>query len=425
MKNTLIKAVISFISVNKKLLIKFIPIEYLRLIKKKLVNNSVLKSVSKAQWTFKPNEYPNGINYIGVIRGEIGLSQSCRLIAKAINASNIDFSIINFNQMSAIRQSDHSWDHKIVEVPKFNVNVFHLNPPELALAYISFGNDFWESKYNIGFWLWELQDFPEDWLPSLKLVDELWTPSEFVSEAFRKITDKPVITMSYPIEVITDDSMNREYFGLPKNKFLFLTMYDCNSTIERKNPIGAIKAFKNAFPPSDDRVGIIIKVNNPQEKDLKLIRSMLTEYSNVYIIAKTVSKIEVNSLIKCADVFVSLHRAEGYGLPIAEAMTLGIPSIATNWSANTDYMSEDNSCLVSYELVSIETDCSMYKKGSSWAEPNLNDASNFMTKLINDPTYYEFISCNALKSMKITNDLDFAAMKIKKRINEIYLKEVK
>lgn len=423
MKNTLIKMMIELITINKKILIKFIPIEYLRSIKKTLVNNNVLKLVSSAQWTFKPHTNLNGINYVGVIRGEIGLSQSCRLIAKAINASSIDFSVINFNQLSAIRQTDHSWDHKIVDKPTFNINLFHLNPPELALAYISLGKDFWKNRYNIGFWLWELQDFPTDWLPSLNLVDEIWTPSEFVSESFRKITDKPVHTIPYPIDVQVSETMDRSYFGLPQDKFLFLTMYDCNSTIERKNPIGAIQAFKDAFSVNDDHVGIVVKVNNPQEKDLKIIQHLLKDYKNVYIIAKTIQKIEVNSLINCVDVFVSLHRAEGYGLPIAEAMTLGIPSIATNWSANTGYMNSLNSCLVSYQLVEIKEDYSMYKKGSFWAEPNINDASEFMLKLLKDKEFYSQIAKNSKEFMLIHNDVSKAALSIEQRIKEIYRKE--
>lgn len=424
MKTKIFNSVFSLISLNRKLLVKFIPIEYLRLLKKILVNRSISKDVSTAEWVFKPDLNPRGLNYVGVIRGEIGLSQSCRLIARAIDASNLEYLIINFNQISAIRQTDFSWDHRIVENPNYSINLFHLNPPELALAYSSLGKKFWENRYNIGFWLWELQDFPDEWLPSLKLIDEIWTPSEFVSDTFRKITNKPVYTISYPIEIQVDHTMNRNYFGLPQDKFLFLTMYDCNSTIERKNPIGTIQAFKKAFTATDLDVGIIIKVNNPQKKDLKIIRNLLEGYKHVYIIAKTLSKLEVNSLIHCADVLVSLHRAEGYGLPIAEAMTLGVPAIATNWSANTEYMNATNSCPVSFKLVELKENYAMYKKGNIWAEPDIDDASQYMLKLLRDKEYYIEIAANAKNFMKANNDIIKASFKIETRIEEIYRKEI-
>lgn len=423
MKTKIFNLMFSLISINKKLLVKFIPIEYLRFLKKALVNKTIEKEVSKAEWIFSPDVNPKGLNYVGVIRGEIGLSQSCRLIARAIDSTNLDYLIINFNQISAISQTDSSWDHRIVQNPKYSINLFHLNPPELALAYSSLGKGFWENRYNIGFWLWELQDFPEEWVPSLKLVDEIWTPSEFVSDTFRKITNKPVYTVSYPIEVQIDLNMNRNYYGLPNDKFLFLTMYDCNSTIERKNPIGTILAFKQTFKPTNQDVGLIIKVNNPQAKDLKVIRDLLLGYKNVYIIAKTLSKLEVNSLIHCANVLVSLHRAEGYGLPIAEAMSLGIPAIATNWSANTEYMNASNSCPVSFALVELKENYAMYKKGSLWAEPEIDHASHYMLRLYNDKEYYNEISVNAKNYMKSYNDISKASLKIEQRIEEIYRKE--
>ena len=176
---------------------------------------------------------------------------------------------------------------------------------------------------------------------------------------------------------------DREYFGLPRNGFLFLTMFDVNSTIERKNPMATIRAFRNAFEKNTN-VFLVIKVNNSDDISISRIKSMIENLQNVTIIAKTISKVEVNSLIKACDVLISLHRAEGFGLTMAEAMVLKRPTIATNWSANTEFMNSENSCLVNFELIEIEEDHNYYKAGMHWADADFEHASEHMIKLYSD-----------------------------------------
>jgi glycosyltransferase involved in cell wall biosynthesis len=423
MSNLFMRILMSVIRRLKPVLIWIFPIEWLRKIKQKITKESIQRGIADAQWTFERRKNPDGINYIGFIQGEIGLGQSCRLIAAALDALPIDFTVFNFEQISAMRHNDHSWDHKITNKTPYNLNLFHLNPPELALAYITMNENTWKDKYNIAFWLWELEEFPEEWLPSLALVDEIWTPAHFVTDNFRKVTDKPVFTIPYPVSAPTSDEFDRAYFGLPHNSFLFLTMYDCNSTIERKNPLGSIEAFKKAFDKDDSSVGLVIKVNNPQPKDIERIKEIIEGYNNVILIAKTISKVEVNSLIRCCDVYVSLHRAEGYGLPMAEAMVLGRVVIGTNWSANTEFMNQSNSCLVDYSIVELQEDYVMYKKGSHWAQPDVDQASAYMHRLVVDRPYYSELAQSAKDYMATNNSIDIAAKRIHQRIQEIYNKE--
>lgn len=131
-------------------------------------------------------------------------------------------------------------------------------------------------------------------------------------------------------------------------------------------------------------------------------------------------KTEVNSLIKNCDVFVSLHRAEGFGLPLAEAMLLGTPTIATNWSANTEFSNIDNACLVDYKLVTLEKDYAMYKKGNRWAEPNIDQAAEYMKKLYDDKGLYNQLSENAQDYIKSNFNLEKTSKLIEDRINDIY-----
>lgn len=404
----------------KPVLIKVLPINVLRTVKRKFVNKSINDAMNQSKEPFIRNKFPDGINVIGFVKGEIGLGQSCRLLVDSINHTGIDFTIYNYEQISSMRFNDNTWDEKITNTTPYNINLIHLNPPDLALAYATLPKTVWNYKYNIAFWLWELEEFPEDWERCFSFVDEIWTPSNFASNSIRKKTNLPVHTFPYPISTPVNSKYDRKHFNLPEKKFLFLCMYDSNSTIERKNPIGAIEAFKKAFSKDNSSVGLVIKVNNPQNDDIEKIRDLLIGYENIYIIPKIMIKIEVNSLIKNCNAFISLHRAEGFGLPLAEAMLLGVPSIATNWSANTEFMNNENACMVGYELITLGKDYVMYKKGNRWAEPNINQAAMYMKKLFEDEIFYNDISIKAQNYIKEYLNLESTSKAIQSRINNIY-----
>ena len=413
-------AVMRFSEKIRPFLVKILPINLLRKIKKNMVNSSMAELDSDIGYTqFIADAHPDGVNLIGFIRGEIGLGQSCRLVASGLQASGLDFTVYNYEQVSAMRFSDHSWDYKITDTTPYNINLIHINPYELPLAYFRIGRTIWDERYNIAFWLWELERFPSQWEQMLKLVDEIWTPSEFSSDSIRKVTDKPVRTIPYALANLDCGTYRREHFDLPDDKFLFLCLYDCNSFIKRKNPMAAISAFKRAFSRDDRNVGLVIKVNNPQKKDLHAIRKELFGFANVYIIAEVMDKTKVNALISCVDTYVSLHRSEGFGLVPAEAMLLGTPVIATNWSANTEFMNNDVACMVDYVFITIEEDHGPYEAGNRWADPDIEQAAGYMRKLYEDKEFHRNISAKAQSYIKEKLAPEHAAELITKRISEI------
>lgn len=379
----------AFIISKKEILKIFFPIELLRKCKTAVIHSKVNNYKSTPINTKGFSLLPNGVNLIGDIRIEIGLGQSMRLIANCLALSKCNFGITNLPLNVSVRRNDHSWDHAIVQNAPYSVNLFHINPQELCTAYLNLGDGIWRNRYNIGFWLWELEEFPEEYLLSLKFVDEIWTPSEFTSNCFRKITDKPVYTIPYYVTAEADPRFDRNYFGLPENKFLYLIMFDFNSTMLRKNPAGAIAAFKQAFDRNDQDVGLVIKVNNPTKECLDTLHTLLDGYENIYYITKTLDKPEVNSLIGCVDVFVSLHRAEGFGLVMAEAMLLKTACIATNWSSNTEFMNSDTACMVSYTKIQIEEGEGSYPPGATWADPSVEEAAMYMRQLKESPAFYQ------------------------------------
>lgn len=364
-----------------------------------------------------------GVNIIGFVHAEMGIGESSRLAAKAIDTAAVPFGLINFPLAVASRMSDYSWSHKVLEKARYNTNIFHMNADFMRPAREHFGNELFNSRYNIGYWHWELPEFPEEHVEGFNHVNEVWVCSKFVAESVSKRATVPVMTIPHCIQVPVAPNINRSSFGLPENRFLFLMMYDVQSSTLRKNPKAVIEAFKLAFDKNDPRVGLVLKVNNAdfRPNELAELRKMIAERGNLHLIDKVLSRQEVNALLQCTDSYVSLHRAEGFGLGLAEAMYLGKPVIATNWSGNTEFMNGANSCPVSYQLVNIGQDWGPYKSHQIWAEPNVRHAADYMQRLVSDVRWRESIAASGMHT--IHNDFSPAVIgqKIKSRLTELRL----
>ena len=395
----------------KPVLRKVVPISLLRKVKKITIQKSMKELDQNPRVPYEQGKFPDGINFIGPIQAESGLGQSCRLIVHQIDMSGIPCAVTNFDLEGKVSNSNREYADRIENRHPYGVNVIDINPYELGLAYMKYGRELWDHRYNIAYWSWEMEQFPEEWLECEKLIDEIWTPSEFTSNCFRKRFHVPVHTVPYYMEVPVNENGTRQYFHLPEDQFLFLVMFDSASTTSRKNPMGALRAFEQAFLADHQKVGLVIKVNNPKEE------------RNIYLIAEVMEKATINSLIQCVDVFVSLHRAEGFGLVIAEAMLLGTPVIATNYSANTEFMSEESSCLVDYQLCKVEKDDEIYKKGYVWAEPDVAQAAQYMRRLFEEKIFYREKKINGKKYVEEVLSKDNTTKVINDRyrwlINEI------
>lgn len=402
---------------TKPMLLKIFPGKFFRELKGKILRTAYNGTSEKLP--YEKGAFPFGVNLVGFIKAQMGLGQGCRLIASALEKAEIPFGAVDTRVGNPFSHSDKTWEHKLNDSFGYSVNIFHVNPEQMPYLQISLPADVLDRHYNIGIWLWELPDFPDRWCESFRLVDEVWAPSVFNCESIRRKSPVPVTLIPYGIEAETDEKMDRAYFGLPEGKFLFLSMFDSNSTIERKNPLGAVRAFRKAFSPTDSGVGLVIKMNNPNDGYRKLLLEEIQGYPDIYLIEKSLTKTEVNSLIASANVFVSLHRAEGFGLVIAEAMYLGTPVIATNWSANVDFMTEENSCPVNFKLREIGRDIFFYEAYQFWAEPDLNHAAEYMKKLFSDREFYNFLRKNAMAYIRENYSTEKSAAAIKKRLSEI------
>lgn len=421
----MLKQIVRVAEILKPLLVKIIPITILRKMKKRMLSIYESRMTKIKLRPYDISYCQKGINLIGNIKGDSGLGQSCRLLAAELETLDYPLCIVQHTSSLNLSMNDMTYDGKLSQSIKYGINIFHINAHEFFISYCQLGKKTFERHYNIAYWLWELEEFPDEWAKYTNMLDEIWTPAEFISESIRKQTNKPVITVPYYITAPVCSEYDREYFDLPQNKFLFLMMFDCGSMIERKNPQAAISAFKMAFTPEDVNVGLLIKVNGGDDNSIKLIRSYFEEYDNIFLINKTLTKLEINSLIRCVDVVVSLHRAEGFGLVLAEAMINGVPCIATNWSANTEFMNEDVACMVEYDLVALNNDVGPYKKGQRWANPSVTQASLYMKKLYKDQEYYNDIRERAEQHVRERLSLERVKSIINERIKIIDLEREK
>ena len=344
---------------------------------------------------------PRGFNIVGYVRSELGVGESARLCAAAAEAAHIPFAMVDFTAGCSSRADDDRWAHRISSDNPHPINLIHVNADQIPVVHAQLGQSFFDNHYNIGFWHWELPELPDEWLGSFALLNEVWVPSRFVAEAVSAKSPVPVVRMPHAVAFDPPRGASRGQFGLPGDDFLFLTMYDIHSVQERKNPEAVIEAFQRAFPEGRG-AGLVVKVMNrtSEPKPFERLQERLRGVSGVHVIAKTLAREDVYALESVCDCFVSLHRSEGFGLGLAESMYLGKPVIGTDWSANTDFMSEENSCPVRYELVHIERDAGPYRAGQIWANPDVEHAAWHMRRLVEDDELRERIAAAGQQTIR-------------------------
>lgn len=328
-----------------------------------------------------------GVNLVADARSVMSGGVIARGVAVALGLARIPFDIINWP--SVVKEhEDTSFLHKEVKRSRYDISVVCTNPDGFIHLRVQLPIEVLGNCYVTLYSFWELPDFPESWLHVFGTINEYWAGSRFVQEAVIAKSPVPVVLIPPVVHLSSDRHFSREDLGLPERRFLFLTMADTFSVLERKNPLGVVRAFKKAFSRKDPSVGLVIKLNNPDHLTSPSWQSMCDEISdceNVYMLRRVMTGDEVTSLISHSDCYVSLHRSEGFGLVPAEAMSLGKPAILTNWSGNTDYMTKDNSIGVDYELVKVGKDYGNYSQNQYWAEPDIEQAAYWMRRIYQEP----------------------------------------
>lgn len=369
-----------------------------------------------------------GVNLVGPACGEFGLAENMRAFARASLEGEIPCAIRDINLALNTRQSDDSLSDHFAEEAQHNCSIFFLNPDSRQLYEQSLDAavfqrpelDFRHVK--IGYWFWELEKIPAPWSEAIAKVDEIWVATEFVGEAIRRETTKPVIKIPTPIGFQLKRNYDRRYFDLPDEVFLFLFSFDFHSFAERKNPYGVIRAFRRAFPAHRKDVALVVKSINGTKK-LGAVETLLDFADNdprIMLRDGFMSRDEVFGLQSVADAYVSLHRAEGLGLGLAECMYQGKPVIGTGYSGNLEFMNEGNSALVRYSLVPIKKGEYLYDDpGFFWAEPDEDHAAYLMGKVVDDADYRRMLALQGQKDIHSRFNNKTTATMMRARLKQI------
>jgi glycosyltransferase involved in cell wall biosynthesis len=326
-----------------------------------------------------------GVNLIGYAYGELGIGEDVRMAARSLIEENIPFVILNVEPGKEISQNDRSLEAWVSEEPKYVVNIVCLTALEMLRVFLEKGRSIFQGRYNIGYWPWELSTWPENWLHTLCLVDEVWCSSQHTYWAINPVAVVPVKLMPMAVWVETNlPSMReaRKQFKLPVDSIAFIFSFDGNSSVYRKNPSAVLKAFVAAFSDKNEKVNLVIKAMRTSQGTVwDEIKKASKEDKRITVIDTVLSKEEVVSLYNACNCFVSLHRAEGFGRGIAEALLLGMDVIATNYGGNRDFCVHEGSYLIPYEMTPVGSQEYVEPTRQRWADPSIEVASQAMQQI--------------------------------------------
>lgn len=326
-----------------------------------------------------------GLNVTGFFRADLGIGESARCMARAAEAVGLPLALVDLKLPCKNSLTDGSFTARLQADNPHPVNVIHVDPPGMRDLDHHHGASFRRHKYNIGYWAWELPEFPDAWTDCANYCDEVWTPSEFAAAAMREKLPVPVLAMPHAIAFPRPTGDGRARFNLPRDQFLFLFLYDLNSYSERKNPAAVLEAFRRSGLAGRG-AALVVKVHSTagNPADFARLQAAAAELPGTVLITETLSRPDLYLLESACDCFVSLHRAEGFGLAVAECMYLGKPVISTNWSSTTEFVDETNGCPVRASLVTLDRNHGPYAKGQTWADPDPAHAAEWMNRLFTD-----------------------------------------
>ena len=342
----------------------------------------------------RPDRLPppatGGIAVVGELSRASGLGEAARLMRMALDGMGV----ANWSLDVGDRLPGGTSGTRQIDVPPPGAPLLvHVNAPSLPWALLQMPRAVMRGRRVIAYWAWELPVVPDNWRLALPFVHEIWVLSKFSGDAIATILPRNgrialrVVPIPVAVAPPRPSAMDRAAFGLPPDALVVLVSFNIASSFARKNPLAAIAAFRQAFGDRPDRV-LVLKVGHTDyfPEDLAVLREAAGEAPNIRFETRTLPTADSHALTACADIVLSLHRSEGFGLVPAEAMLLGRAVVTTGWSGNMEFMDADSAALVNFTLVPANDPRGVFEApGAVWAEPDIAHAASQLIRLADDP----------------------------------------
>ncbi|MEB3184588.1 MAG: glycosyltransferase [Cyanobacteriota bacterium] len=332
------------------------------------------------------------VNLWGHLSGGFGLGEGARATARALQAAGVAV------QWCDLPLTTHPNDQPLPAAAAARqpaaVDLIHTNPNVLQHTDGLAERLQLQAPLRIGYWAWELESFPRGWERGFRGLDQLWCPSSFTATSLGLRSPIPVTALPHLPDWPRAERLHALRAATPRagRPFTCLFAFDFWSTVGRKNPDGVIEAFQQAFPhrrwnPRQRQARLVLKLASSEQfpQATAALRDRVAADPRITLITEHLPAEQFDALYAQADVLLSLHRAEGFGLSLAEAMAAGLPVVATGYSGNLDFMPPGSGELVPYRLIPIQRSEGDYRAGSLWAEPDLEAAARALHRLAAAP----------------------------------------
>lgn len=351
-------------------------------------------------------ESPLKINIAGNFSASTGIGQSVRTLCKSLDnlkrpVAQAMWTLPSLYSCQAGFDCSSLLGNSIHEYADVSIAVCNADSTLYLRKQIPQG--FWNASRKVGYWVWETERLPESMLEGYDIYDEIWTPSEYSASAIRAVTNKAVYVVphSLPTEAFInancDKIRNRIEAWKPGKSLRIGYFYDSKSYAQRKNPDGFLDLVET-LQSEGIAVESIIKVNSPSHGDYRYETFISRAYQcGATVIYDDLLDSDIYNHYLELDFYVSLHRAEGFGLTCAEALSLGVMTVATSYSGNLDFMNSSNSILVPGKTYALSSDIGPYPDGTKWINPSVELAKMGILKCCNDETYAKSLMANALR----------------------------
>lgn len=355
-----------------------------------------------------------GVNVLGYLTAELGVGEMGRLVLDAVRTAALPVAAVVDDDVA--NRTAHPIDAGLLGDPRYPVSLLCVNA-DMTRHVLGLHPEIAEDRYVIGLWSWELSQFPQWMHAAFADVAEVWTISGFTRAAIAVRAPVPVRLFPVPVRDPYPDGVPPTRDSLGTTRFLFV--FDYQSIFERKNPLAVVDAFTRAFDVDDDVELIIKSINgNRHPEDRERLRLAIADHPGIRLVEDYLSAAEMRQLFESADCYVSLHRAEGFGLTVAEAMAHGLPVIATDYSGSAEVLTRHTGWPIGYRLVPVGPACHPYPKDAEWAEPDVSAAAAAMREIVDDPAAAREVGRAARAHVLATRSRQAAADWVAARVAE-------